>query len=266
MDVLAKIEAFRPSPAGDNWRELDELVQTLVATGHVSYAALPTLLRVFERFPRHDGHGVLWSILHGIESIAGYEPVLVEYVTRTPTEMGITMLKRIIAGGVTAVGFTELPDLVAMLEPRAPVIDYALEPVAARTPSSATRRPLATLLAELVAFHPPQGEVHWNPLLALVAELLDHDDTSIVTPLIETLDRFHLYSGFRAFWPIVNGLEQMPHYASALVSSVKTTQTRYGVTLLLRLLAREVYFVDGEDIAALAGELVTRQAAAPGNR
>ena len=266
MELLAKIDAFRPSAADDNWRELDELVQALFASGNVNYAALPTLLRVFERFPRHDGHGVLWSILHGIESVAGYEPVLVEYVTRTPTEMGITMLKRIVASDITAVGLTELPALIKELEPRAPVIDYAIEPVTARAPSAATRRPLATLLAELVAFHPPQGEINWNPLLALVAELLDHDDVAVVTPLLRTLDRFHTYQAFRPFWPIVNGLEQLPRFASALVASLKASPTRYGVTLLLRLIAREVYVVDGVDIAALANELMARQDAAAGNR
>lgn len=265
MDLLAKIEAFAPSPADDNWQELDALVGELFASGPAQYAWLPALLRVFERFPRHDGHGVMWSILHGIESVPGYAPVLVEYVSRTPTEMGITMLRRIVAGGVTAVGLVDLDELIARLAPRAPVIDYSIAPAPQRAASSGARRPLATLLAELAAFHPPDGEVNWNPLLALVAELLDHQDTGVVTPLLQTLDRFHTYHGFSPFWPIVNGLEAMPRFAAALVASLHASPTRNGVTLLLRLIAREVYFVDGVDICALAAGLVARQSTAASN-
>lgn len=263
MDLLAKIEAFAPSPAGDNWRELDALVSALFSSGPAQYAWVPALLRVFERFPRHDGHGVMWSILHGIESIPGYAPVLVEYVSRTPTEMGITMLRRIVQGGATAVGLVDLDELIARVESQAPVIDYSLEPVPQRSASSGARRPLDTLLAELAAFHPPDGEVNWNPLLALVAELLDHEDTAIVTPLLQTLDRFHTYHGFSPFWPIVNGLEAMPRFAAALVASLTASRTRNGLTLLLRLIAREVYFVDGVDICALAARLLAPVQDAP---
>ena len=258
-DLLARIDAFEPSADG-SWRDLDTLLAALWSSGEPRLAWLPTLLRVFERFPRHDGHGVFWSILHGIERIAGYEPVLVEYVTRTPTEMGITMLQRIANAGIGAVGAVDLDTLIAELAPRAPVIDYTIAPITARAPT-ATRRPLDVLLAELAAYHPAPHEIaDWNSLLALVAELLDHGDTAVVTPLLQTLDRFHSYAGFAPFWPIVNGLEQLPRFAGALVESVQQTPTRYGTTLLLRLLAREVYFVDGVDVAQLAAACLARQA------
>src|SRR5688572_21103710 len=113
MDLLARIEAFRPDANDDNWRELDALVQALDADS----SALPTLLRVFERFPRHDGHGVFWAILHTIEAIEDYAPVLVEHVTRTPTEMGITMLQRLVTSNITHVGPIDVSSLIATLTP-----------------------------------------------------------------------------------------------------------------------------------------------------
>ena len=234
---LAAIEAFHPSPAHDNWRELDELLQAIP----LDLAAVPTLLRVFERFPRHDGHGVFWSILHAIESVIGYESILVEHVMHTPTEMGVTMLQRLINSGRTHVGVHELARLVVMLSAKAPIIDYTID------------RALPPLLAALDAFDPPERwDTDWSPLRTLVDQLVATKDVAVVTPLLRTLDRFHARDGFAPYWPIVNGLEHLPGWPAALVASVQRTPTKHGVTLLLRLLAREVTHVDGIDVAALA--------------
>jgi hypothetical protein len=253
-DLLARIDAFRPTD--DNWRELDTHVQALACSGENLWAALPTLLRVFERYPRHDGHGVFWGILHLVESITGYEAILLEHVQRSPTEMGITMIQRIVNAGLVRIGVTELQPLLAKLAPLAPVIDCTIEPLATPT------RSLDTILVDVAAFMPSGSEFDWSPLLVLVAQALDTKDLAIVTPLLQTLDRFHTYDGFSPFWPIVRGLEQLPGFPSALVTSVRTTPTRYGTTLLLRLLARQpydvdrAYLVDGVDIAALAVSLI----------
>jgi hypothetical protein len=247
---LAAIDAFRPAARDDNWRELDELLQAL---GPVTLAAVPTLLRVFERFPRHDGHGVFWTILHAIESAPGYEPVLVEHVMRTPTEMGVTMLQRLVNRGVTHAGVHDLAPLVVMLSARAPIIDYTIEPVGVR--GTTISSPLAPLLAALEAFDPPVSwDTDWTPLRALVDQLLATGDVASVTPLLRTLDRFQARDGFAPFWPIVNGLEQLPGWPAALVASMQRTPTASGLTLLLRLLAREITHVDGVDLAALAAE------------
>lgn len=246
MDTLDRIEAFAPS--SDDWNELGDLVQSLVTP---TTASVPALLRVFERFPRHDGHGVFWSILHTIESIEGYAPILVEHVMRTPTEMGVTMVQRLVNAGITHVGVHELAPLVVMLSARAPIIDYTLEPITQPTEHAA--RAVTPLLDELAAFSPPESwDVDWSPLRALVDSLVATHDIAIVTPLLRTLDRFHIRDGFSPFWPIVNGLEQLPGFASALVASMQATPTRNGLTLLLRLLARGTSHVDGVDVAALA--------------
>jgi hypothetical protein len=248
-DLLTAIERYEVT--GDSWRDLDAHVQALCASGEDLFAALPTLLRVFERYPRHDGHGVFWAIVHAVESVRGYEPVLVERVTRTPTDLGVTMLQRLVNAGMPRIGAVELEPLIAELQKRAPVIDYSIDPVPARPRLTDA----APLLDELAHFTPPPGDVDWSPLLVLVSQLLDTADTrAIVTPLLETLDRFHAYDGFAPFWPIVHGLEQLPRFAGELVRSMQATPTRSGATLLLRLLAQEIYVVDGIDIAALAAQ------------
>jgi hypothetical protein len=250
MTSLAAIDAFRPAARDDNWRELDDLLHAL---GPITLSAVPTLLRVFERFPRHDGHGVFWSILHAIEGAPGYEPVLVEHVMRTPTEMGVTMMQRLVNSGVTHVGVHELAPLVVMLAARAPIIDYTIAPAAAHGPTVAS--PSAPLLAQLEDFNPPERwDTDWAPLRALADLLIATNDVAVVTPLLRALDRFHTRDGFSPFWPIVNGLEQLPGWPSALVASMQRTPTNTGLTLLLRLLAREVTHVDGVELAALAAE------------
>ena len=50
---------------------------------------------VFERFPDEDGAGVMWSIIHGLETIEGYESILEESARARPTWMKSVMLKRI---------------------------------------------------------------------------------------------------------------------------------------------------------------------------
>lgn len=250
LDTLARIESFCPSSRDDNWRELDEHVQAL---GALTLAAIPTLLRVFERFPRHDGHGVFWTILHAIESVPGYEPLLVEHVMRTPTEMGVTMLQRLVNAGTTHVGVHELAPLSVMLSSRAPIIDYTIEPIKRQAEHST--RAIEPLLAELAAFAPPDSwDVDWSPLRAIADDLVATTNLAIVTPLLRTLDRFHTRDGFSPFWPIVNGLEQLPGFESALVASMQSAPTSNGLTLLLRLLARGTTHVDGIDVAALAAE------------
>ena len=250
MEPLARIEAFRPSPADDNWRELHA---HLLALGPLTLATVAPLLRVFERFPRHDGHGVFWTILHAIEAVEGYAPILVEHVMRTPTEMGITMLQRLINSGTTHVGVHEIARLVVMLSPRAPILDYTID---------LPPRAIDPLLLELAAFQPPDAwGIDWTPLRAIVDGLLASQDLAIVTPLLQTLDRFHHYDGFSPFWPIVNGLESLPGWPSALVASLRASPTRNGVTLLLRQLANGVTHVDGVDLATFAAELMPSDAA-----
>jgi hypothetical protein len=95
-DIVADIAAFQP--ADGNWRGLDTLLNELWTAGAPD-KAIADLLAVYERFPEEDGAGVFWSILHGLESLPGYEPHLARSVRRVPSDMGVTMLGRLLNGG-----------------------------------------------------------------------------------------------------------------------------------------------------------------------
>jgi len=93
-EILLEIDRFMPSPTGD-WRELDMLLSELWQ-GNVSTACLPVLFRVFERFPKDDGAGVFWNIVHGVESTdLDYEGPLRESLSRQPSDLGQIMLRRL---------------------------------------------------------------------------------------------------------------------------------------------------------------------------
>jgi hypothetical protein len=106
-DILADIREFRPLDR--DWLPLDGLVGELWQTGHAS-DAVEELIAVFERFPEEDGAGVFWSILHGLESLPGYEVPFVQSVQRCPSEFGVMMLgRKLNAGEAEADGVPLLP-------------------------------------------------------------------------------------------------------------------------------------------------------------
>jgi hypothetical protein len=107
--IVVDIQAFQPS-SGD-WRRLDDLLGELWATGDAS-RHIPDLLAVLERFPVDHGAGVLWSVVHGVESLPGYAPDLIRSVRRQPSELGVTMVGRFLNGGVSQVGRESLVGLL----------------------------------------------------------------------------------------------------------------------------------------------------------
>ena len=64
-------------------------------------ACIPSLLAVFERFPWSDGYGLCWSILHAIERLAAYEPLLVASVRRAPGQFNLMMVNNLLNSGVS---------------------------------------------------------------------------------------------------------------------------------------------------------------------
>ena len=93
MEVLRDIDAF--VPVDGDWRRLDDLLAELWHLGPRE-GHLPVLFRVFERFPDEDGAGVLWSIVHGVESLpCNYGEPLRESLARQPSFMGNIMLRRL---------------------------------------------------------------------------------------------------------------------------------------------------------------------------
>lgn len=77
------------------------------------------LLGVFERFPDDDGFGGFWHILHLLEKAGGYESALVDSVRRRPGEFTLSMINRLLNGGIENVGGQSLLSLleeVALIE------------------------------------------------------------------------------------------------------------------------------------------------------
>lgn len=92
-DILRDIEAFHPSDGV--WIPLDDLLAELWESS-VPPRAIPTLFGIFERFPADDGEGVLWSIVHGVESLdLDYEQPLRASLARQPSHMANVMLERL---------------------------------------------------------------------------------------------------------------------------------------------------------------------------
>ena len=92
--ILLDIARFQPSDG--LWLPLDHLLDELWSVGTPPLESIPVLFGVFERFPHEDGAGVLWSIVHGVESLPyDYEDLLRESHRRVPSEMAEVMLIRL---------------------------------------------------------------------------------------------------------------------------------------------------------------------------
>ena len=108
-DIVGAIGAFQP--VGGDWRPLDDLLSELWNTGEPNLH-VPELLAVLERFPEDDGAGVLWSIVHGVESIPGYEAELLRSLHRQPSELAVEMAGRLLNAGVSQVGVERIIDVL----------------------------------------------------------------------------------------------------------------------------------------------------------
>lgn len=113
--ILQDIEQFQPTADG-NWLALDAFVQELWAEelwaeGEGPAEALVPLFQLLERFPEDDSAGVLWGVLHGIESYPQYEAQLVQSLQRHPTDLTVTMVHRMANSGYTVVAGHPLDSL-----------------------------------------------------------------------------------------------------------------------------------------------------------
>ena len=107
--IVADIRAFHPTEG--NWRRLDDLFGELWATGEAG-VHVRDMLGVLEQYPADDGAGVLWSIVHGVESLPGYESELIWSLRRRPSELGVTMVGRLLKSGVSEADGTSLVGLL----------------------------------------------------------------------------------------------------------------------------------------------------------
>lgn len=108
-EIIAAIDGFKPSSG--NWLGLDALLEELFQSGSASLG-IDAMFRVFERYPAEDGFGVFWSILHGLESLPGYESRLVESVRKAPTHFALRMVNGLLNAGCREAGGVNLLSLL----------------------------------------------------------------------------------------------------------------------------------------------------------
>lgn len=94
--ILKDIEEF--IPVDDEWEALDELIFEALSAN--DSRIIKSLLGVLERNQEHDGYGVFWSIVHGLEGAGNYEKELVLSLNRRPHEMSLIILNRMLNGGL----------------------------------------------------------------------------------------------------------------------------------------------------------------------
>jgi hypothetical protein len=99
--ITHDIDTF--SPHDGSWRRLDDLLAELFQQP-VTEDGVRAMLRVLERFPADDGGGVLWSVVHGLESLSGYEPHLIASIRRKPSQLAVVMIHRLLKAGLREVG------------------------------------------------------------------------------------------------------------------------------------------------------------------
>lgn len=117
VSVANDIATFVPQDG--NWIALDTLLAELWQTGHPEQA-ITELLSVFERYPDADGDGVVWGVLHGLESLPGYEPELLRSLTRQPSEFGVRMLGRLLNSGTKEIGGVPLQSFLQEISASTP--------------------------------------------------------------------------------------------------------------------------------------------------
>ncbi|UTV98270.1 hypothetical protein KDW99_13455 [Marinomonas rhizomae] len=97
IDEYVPVNGQRSTVNGE-WESLDELIDEACTLN--DRRVVKPLLGVLERNQDHDGYGAFWSIVHGLESLEGYESDLAASVLSRPHEMGVLMLNRMLNGGI----------------------------------------------------------------------------------------------------------------------------------------------------------------------
>lgn len=101
--VISDIESF--DPIETDWERLDALIDELLA-GPAPATGAAALLGVFERWPSAMtggvGGGALWSAIHALEKLPGYESHLLESLRRRPSVLSVMLVNRMLNVGETS--------------------------------------------------------------------------------------------------------------------------------------------------------------------
>jgi hypothetical protein len=108
--VVADIDAL-PTADGDDLGRLQTLIDEYFASAAAA-AHIDVWFRLYERFPDDHGHGVFWTILHGIEAQPGSDAAVVASVNRRPTHYPVLMVNRMLNGGIRKAAGADLLKLL----------------------------------------------------------------------------------------------------------------------------------------------------------
>ena len=106
-EIIVNLNGIKSLESPNELQQLEASVDQLFASENPKLG-IEALLRVFERFPEQDGFGIFWSIVHGLESLSGYEPLLIESVKRQPSLFGLLMINRLLNSGFFKIQSDEL--------------------------------------------------------------------------------------------------------------------------------------------------------------
>jgi hypothetical protein len=102
---------FNNPEDGGQLKQLVDSIDVLDAN-FLSSNDVRQLLDVFERFPDDDGFESFWGIIHLLERAGGYESALIDSARRSPGEFNLTMINRLLNGGIKHVGDQSLLSLL----------------------------------------------------------------------------------------------------------------------------------------------------------
>jgi hypothetical protein len=120
-DILREIQQYQPIE--NNWLKLDDLLSEIWEAGTPEIYT-KQLFELLERFPVDESDGVLWGVIHGLESIDNYEPKLLASIHRQPTEITTHMVKRIANTGDKILAGQSIADIYRLIQahPKAPIV------------------------------------------------------------------------------------------------------------------------------------------------
>ena len=104
--VVAEIDAL-PTADSEDLDRLQALIDEYFASPDAA-THIDVWFRLFERFPDDHGHGVFWTILHGIEAQPSSDSAVVASVRRRPTHYPVLMVNRMLNGGIPAAAGMDL--------------------------------------------------------------------------------------------------------------------------------------------------------------
>jgi len=114
-DILSVIESIDSVEDVKQLEILQNSLDKLFVLPKLDKEEIQALFGLYEKFPTSDGYGLFWSILHKIEASGDYESLLIESTQRKPALFNLSMIKRLLNGGIYFIGDVNLLNLLTQV-------------------------------------------------------------------------------------------------------------------------------------------------------